>query len=269
MSVSQSHFVFQIGSGQYGRVLKAQARGIVPREDLTTVAVKTLKFPAETVHLRTLMSELKILSLIGRHPNLLNLLGANTQRLHHRELYVILEYCHLGNLQHLLVRSRRTYRPEVMTQNKSLGKPITPKLSPSSAALDEPPRYSDLPIIRGGGNNNNNNIALENFSQSNNRNSRRFTFSSDDEDFLTMGDLFTWALHVAKGMHFLSRRRFLHGDLACRNILIAEDGTAKISDFGLSKNIYQTTTYKKKSDVPLPVKWLAPESIRDQVSLLY
>ncbi len=248
-------------------MLKGQARNIIPREELTTVAVKTLKFPAETDHLRFLMSELKILSHIGRHPNLLNLLGACTHRLHHRELYVILEYCHLGNLQQLLVKSRRTYRPEIMTQNKSLGKAITPKLSPSGQEEDEPPRYSDLPL--------GNSLAMNSIPSSSNnhhhylnssaRNSRRFTFSSDDEDFLTMGDLFTWGLHVAKGMDFLSSRRFLHGDLACRNILIAEDGTAKISDFGLSKNIYRTPTYKKQSDVPLPVKWLAPESIRDQV----
>jgi serine/threonine protein kinase len=64
---------------------------------------------------------------------------------------------------------------------------------------------------------------------------------------------------------FATFLQVLHGDLACRNILIAEDGTAKISDFGLSKNIYKTNVYKKQSDAPLPYKWLAPESIQDQI----
>lgn len=57
----------------------------------------------------------------------------------------------------------------------------------------------------------------------------------------------------------------LHGDLACRNILVSEDGTAKISDFGLAKNIYSSKVYVKQSNAPVPVKWLAPESIQDHV----
>ena len=38
----------------------------------------------------------------------------------------------------------------------------------------------------------------------------------------------------------------------------------KICDFGLAKDIYKTNNYQKKSDGPLPVKWLAIESIRDR-----
>lgn len=47
---------------------QAQARGIVSGEKVTTVAIKTLKFPAGHEHLRVLMSELKILAHIGKHP---------------------------------------------------------------------------------------------------------------------------------------------------------------------------------------------------------
>ncbi len=238
----------QIGSGQYGRVLKAQAHKIVEGENYTTVAVKTLKFPAEMEHLKTLMSELKILSLVGRHQNLVNLLGACTERLQHRELYVILEYCHLGNLQQMLVTSRRIFRPEIMTQSKSLGKPISPKFTGKDI------RYSVQPLVRSASR------SREDYSGP--LISSSFAYH---EDFLTMGDLFTWALHIAKGMEYLSSKRFLHGDLACRNILLAEDGTAKISDFGLSKNMYHTNLYKKRTDQPLPVKWLAPESMTDHV----
>lgn len=41
----------------------------------------------------------------------------------------------------------------------------------------------------------------------------------------------------------------LHGDLAARNILLAENGVVKICDFGLAKSIYKSDNYKKKGDV--------------------
>ena len=39
-------------------------------------------------------------------------------------------------------------------------------------------------------------------------------------------------------------------------IFLAADNVVKICDFGLAKDIYQTNNYHKKSDGPLPVKWL-------------
>ena len=89
-----------LGSGAFGTVLKAQARGILKDEKVTTVAVKTLKPQPEMHDIKSLMSELKILQHIGRHPNLLNLLGACTKRLDRKQLYVILEYCHMGRNPH-------------------------------------------------------------------------------------------------------------------------------------------------------------------------
>jgi serine/threonine protein kinase len=92
------------------------------------------------------------------------------------------------------------------------------------------------------------------------------TFSNHgfEEEPLTLGDLITWAVDTAKGMEYLASKSVLHMDLACRNILIAEDGSAKISDFGLAKNMYGSlNVYKKQTNAPLPLKWMAPESIGD------
>ena len=36
----------------------------------------------------------------------------------------------------------------------------------------------------------------------------------------------------------------------------AADNVVKICDFGLAKDIYKTNNYHKKTDGPLPVKWL-------------
>ena len=46
----------------------------------------------------------------------------------------------------------------------------------------------------------------------------------------------------------------LHGDLAARNLLLAENNVVKIADFGLSKDLYQRDIYLKKAEVREQVK---------------
>jgi FMS-like tyrosine kinase 1 len=110
-----------LGSGEYGRVLKGRAKGIFGGNNITTVAVKTLKINPEREKLNALMSELKILIHIGKHPNLVNLLGSCTERLADMELYVILEYCRHGNLLHYLRKSRRAFSSITLQRNRSIG----------------------------------------------------------------------------------------------------------------------------------------------------
>lgn len=43
------------------------------------------------------------------------------------------------------------------------------------------------------------------------------------------------ALDIAKGLHFLHSHHVMHLDLKSPNILLAQDGTAKIADVGLSR----------------------------------
>ena len=40
---------------------------------------------------------------------------------------------------------------------------------------------------------------------------------------------------------------------------------AKVADFGLARDVYVTDYYKIGSNIPLPVKWLAPEALIDKV----
>ena len=78
---------------------------------------------------------------------------------------------------------------------------------------------------------------------------------------VTTKHLLVWAYQVAKGMEYLGSKKILHGDLALRNILLSENNIIKICDFGLSKNLYSSLNYQKLSDSPLPVKWLALETL--------
>ena len=49
-------------------------------------------------------------------------------------------------------------------------------------------------------------------------------------------------------------------DLAARNVLISDDNVAKVSDFGLTRDVLQ-----KSEGMKLPVKWTAPEALRENV----
>ena len=71
----------QIGSGAFGVVLKATAYGINEFEPSTVVAVKMAKPPVAKAHLLALMSEIKIMLVLGKHLNVVNLLGACTKDL--------------------------------------------------------------------------------------------------------------------------------------------------------------------------------------------
>lgn len=61
---------------------------------------------------------------------------------------------------------------------------------------------------------------------------------------LPMMRLLNIAQNIAAGMQYLSSHHYVHRDLAARNCLVSDDFVVKISDFGLSRDIYSSDYYR-------------------------
>ncbi|XP_022790268.1 uncharacterized protein LOC111329763 isoform X1 [Stylophora pistillata] len=78
---------------------------------------------------------------------------------------------------------------------------------------------------------------------------------------LTSRQLMTFAWQIADGMAHLSAAKIIHRDLAARNVLLGENLTCKVTDFGMARNIHERGMYQKSSEGRLPVKWTALEAL--------
>ena len=67
----------------------------------------------------------------------------------------------------------------------------------------------------------------------------------------------------------MEKQHYVHRDLAARNVLLhALDDKriiAKISDFGLARNVYESEMVREGADEQKPTKWTAPEGLLDDV----
>lgn len=70
-----------LGAGAFGRVYRATAINLKRGQARTTVAVKMMKSRTDSAQLKALRSEVKIMIHIGRHINIVNLLGAHSKDL--------------------------------------------------------------------------------------------------------------------------------------------------------------------------------------------
>ncbi|KAF2358869.1 Fibronectin type III [Trinorchestia longiramus] len=86
---------------------------------------------------------------------------------------------------------------------------------------------------------------------------------------LSLEELATMCVDVARGCQYLEELHFVHRDLAARNCLVSSadprSRIVKIGDFGLARDIYKNDYYRKEGEGMLPVRWMSPESLTDGV----
>ncbi|KAB7502950.1 Platelet-derived growth factor receptor alpha [Armadillidium nasatum] len=131
----------QLGAGAFGRVLLAQVKGLNGKESPTRVAVKMCKFGHDKAHLRALIMELKIMIHLGKHLNIVNLLGAHTSNIDKGELWILVEHCKYGNLLKFIQRAKAKFINQIdpVTSDIDVGRtspfpndPLSPKSHGSS-----------------------------------------------------------------------------------------------------------------------------------------
>uniref|UniRef100_A0A8C7YL80 Tyrosine-protein kinase n=1 Tax=Oryzias sinensis TaxID=183150 RepID=A0A8C7YL80_9TELE len=85
-----------------------------------------------------------------------------------------------------------------------------------------------------------------------------------NKDRIDHQKLVHYASQICKGMEYLSSKRYIHRDLATRNILVESELRVKIGDFGLTKVLPQDKEYYMvKEPGESPIFWYAPESLTE------
>uniref|UniRef100_A0ACB8EJ65 Uncharacterized protein n=1 Tax=Sphaerodactylus townsendi TaxID=933632 RepID=A0ACB8EJ65_9SAUR len=246
-----------LGAGAFGKVVEATAFGLGKEDSVLKVAVKMLKSTAHTDEQEALMSELKIMSHLGHHENIVNLLGACT---HGGPILVITEYCPQGDLLNFLRKAAECLIIQDLIIESSF----------DSTMADYKNMHLGKKFVRsdsGFGSQGMGDSYLEmrpvatSISMPAKGHSSYLEEEKKKKPTLGLCDLLQFSSQVAQGMSFLAAKNCIHRDLAARNVLVADGQVAKICDFGLARDIMNDTNYVVKGNARLPVKWMAPESI--------
>ncbi|XP_026037970.1 macrophage colony-stimulating factor 1 receptor 2 isoform X1 [Astatotilapia calliptera] len=231
-----------LGSGAFGKVVEATAYGLETDNKITRVAVKMLKPSAHSEEREALMSELKILSHLGYHDNIVNLLGACTRG---GPMLMITEYCSHGDLLNFLRGRAQDIVASMVTVDEVQEEAFYKNMAAQHARLRSDSgisccsEYQEMqPILSPGQ-----------------------THQGVQTDGLSVSDLMSFSYQVSQGLDFLSTRNCIHRDVAARNVLLTDRRVAKICDFGLARDIRNDDSYIVQGNARLPVKWMAPESI--------
>nr|XP_020446605.1 platelet-derived growth factor receptor beta-like [Monopterus albus] len=236
-----------LGSGVFGRVVEATISGLIHSGSTTKAAVKMVKSSSGDAA-QSLMSELKVLVHLGPHLNVVNLLGACTRG---GPVYLITEFCCHGDLVNYLQRSKHTFlQSDAHTKSDSDGgyMDMNKEESDQYLAMQEL-SYADIEPV----------VYETPCTPPDQQEASSLLLS--DSPLLSFSDLLGFSYQISQAMDFLSSRKCVHRDLAARNVLVCGGKLVKVCDFGLARDLMKDQDYVAKGNNFLPVKWMAPESI--------
>uniref|UniRef100_G3UE86 Mast/stem cell growth factor receptor Kit n=1 Tax=Loxodonta africana TaxID=9785 RepID=G3UE86_LOXAF len=192
-----------LGAGAFGKVVEATAYGLIKSDAAMTVAVKMLKPSAHLTEREALMSELKVLSYLGNHMNIVNLLGACTVG---GPTLVITEYCCYGDLLNFLRRKRDSFICAKQEDHAEAALYKNLLHSKESSSCDSTNEYMDMKP----------GVSYVVPTKADRRRSGRIgsyiehdvtpAIMEDDELALDLEDLLSFSYQVAKGMAFLASK---------------------------------------------------------------
>ncbi|KAH8401768.1 hypothetical protein KR009_007790, partial [Drosophila setifemur] len=78
---------------------------------------------------------------------------------------------------------------------------------------------------------------------------------------LSHGTLLKYCYQLSTALSYLESKKFVHRDIAARNVLVSSATCVKLADFGLSRWVSDQSYYHSTPTVALPIKWMSPESI--------
>lgn len=283
----RTEFIEALGEGAFGKVHKATLKdgldylkngddliGKAKRKKM--VAIKELHENVGEEQRRQFLDEIDLMRQVGQHRNILSFLGCWTTT---EPFLLVIEYVAHGDLLQWL-RSKRTQinssADSKQKENDLYAGSRTALFGPTVDQTNEecdgrgeiPEDVPGLGDVSGQPGIDECKIPLVVFSSSEEgtdgtSGKKNDECSVDCESFIP-ADLLSFAWQIAGGMSYLSGKGLVHRDLAARNVLVGHGKRLKIADFGLMREVYHEV-YEVQKQKKLPVKWMAPESLYEQI----
>ncbi|XP_067657376.1 tyrosine-protein kinase receptor torso-like isoform X1 [Haliotis asinina] len=261
IDLARIHFIETLGEGAFGRVMKAELESPDSKNDTTrTVAVKMLKDHATEDERRSLFLEIEVMKQFGIHQNVVSMIGCCTTG---SRICLVMDFCLLGDLRNYLRNYREKHLSCMPLSDAGQARKAKERRQVNSDSGISQHSSQDKGEYEANGSQESHSACASLMSSYQCKVNTDMFF--EEENFIDQTMLLSYARQVALGMEFLSQKKFVHRDLATRNILVYSHRLLKISDFGLSRDVYETNVYQPTSARKLPYKWMALESIFDNV----